>query len=130
MAVVKPTDLPRVANDTAIDAAGIRALCKERTHTKIAHNKFIVLLEDDVPTALWTGSTNLTEGGLDGQWNVGHVVRDQAVAQRYLDLWNEVEKDEMPKNTKQWNDAAPAGADRCRRRLQPAWRPRRSRLVR
>jgi len=113
----KPKDTPREDNDKAIDAAGIRALCKERTNTKIAHNKFIVLLENGVAKSVWTGSTNLTEGGLYGQWNVGHIVRDKAVAKRYLDFWGEVDKDEKPKDTKQWNDAetplpaAPSGID-------------------
>src|SRR5438270_321452 len=35
----------------------------------IAHNKFIVLLENNKPVAVWTGSTNFTESGIYGQSN-------------------------------------------------------------
>lgn len=93
-------DTPRVANEAAIDAAGIRALCTPRTHTTIAHNKFVVLLEDGSPVAVWTGSTNFTEGGIYGQWNVGHVVRDAAIATRYLELFDELKQDEAPRLTR------------------------------
>jgi phosphatidylserine/phosphatidylglycerophosphate/cardiolipin synthase-like enzyme len=93
-------DSPRVANEAAIDAAGIRPLCTPRTHTTIAHNKFVVLLEDGAPVAVWTGSTNFTEGGIYGQWNGGHIVRDAAVAARYLELFRELKQDEVPKATR------------------------------
>jgi hypothetical protein len=96
----RPEDAPRVANEAAIDAAGIRPFCTPRTHTTIAHNKFVVLLEDGAPVAVWTGSTNFTEGGIYGQWNVGHVVRDPAVARRYLELFDELKRDEAPKLTR------------------------------
>jgi hypothetical protein len=103
-----PKDTPREANDAAIDAAGIRALCTPRTKTKIAHDKFIVLLENDEPVAVWTGSTNLTEGGIYGQWNVGHVVRDKKVAQHYLAFWEELVKDEAGTATKVFTAAETA----------------------
>jgi phosphatidylserine/phosphatidylglycerophosphate/cardiolipin synthase-like enzyme len=93
-------DTPRVANEAAIDAAEIRPLCTPRTHTTIAHNKFVVLLEDGAPVAVWTGSTNFTEGGIYGQWNVGHVVRDAAIATRYLELFDELKQDEAPRLTR------------------------------
>jgi phosphatidylserine/phosphatidylglycerophosphate/cardiolipin synthase-like enzyme len=96
----QPVDTPRVANERAIAAAKIGPLCTPRTHTTIAHNKFIVLLEQGVPTAVWTGSTNFTEGGIYGQWNVGHAVRDAAIAKRYLELFDELEQDEAPTATR------------------------------
>ena len=34
--------------------------------TGIRHNKFIVLLKDDQPVAVWTGSTNISDGGIFG----------------------------------------------------------------
>ena len=37
--------------------------------------------------AVWTGSTNLTQGAVFGHLNVGHLIRDPAVAQRFLDYW-------------------------------------------
>ena len=54
--------------------AGIGALCTPRTKTTIAHNKFIVLLHDGKPLQVWTGSTNITEGGIFGHANVGHRI--------------------------------------------------------
>lgn len=113
----KKKNTPRDDNIKAIEAAGIAAFCTQRTNTKIAHNKFIVLLKDGKPQAVWTGSTNFTEGALYGQWNVGHVVRDKKVAKRYLDLWNELQSDPKPPVTKQWNNQetplpnAPSGVD-------------------
>ena len=56
----------------------------------IAHNKFIVLLQGGVPVAVWTGSTNYTESGIYGQSNVGHLVRDPAIAAKYLAYWTEL----------------------------------------
>ena len=132
----QPEDTPRVANEKAIDAAGIRPLCTPRTHTTIAHNKFIVLLEDGAPVAVWTGSTNFTEGGIYGQWNVGHVVRDSAVATRYLELFGELKKDEAPKATRDLHGRRDAAAEDGEAaeghvaRVQSAQRARGARLVR
>jgi phosphatidylserine/phosphatidylglycerophosphate/cardiolipin synthase-like enzyme len=54
----------------------------------IRHNKFIVLLDKQGnPIAVWTGSTNISPGGIFGHSNVGHVVWDEDVAQKYLDYW-------------------------------------------
>jgi hypothetical protein len=53
----------------------------------IRHNKFIVLVHRDVPVAVWTGSTNISAGGIFGHSNVGHVIWDEAVARQYLDYW-------------------------------------------
>ena len=36
---------------------------------------------------VWTGSTNLTEGGIHGQANAGHWIRDAATAARFADYW-------------------------------------------
>jgi phosphatidylserine/phosphatidylglycerophosphate/cardiolipin synthase-like enzyme len=65
----------------------------ERTNTQISHNKFIVLLKDDVPQQVWTGSTNFTGGGIFGQSNVGHIVRDQKVAAHYMEYWTQLAGD-------------------------------------
>ncbi len=59
-----------------------------RTVTEgIRHNKFMVLVEDNVPIAVWTGSTNISAGGIFGHSNVGHVVWDTPVATAYLRYW-------------------------------------------
>jgi phosphatidylserine/phosphatidylglycerophosphate/cardiolipin synthase-like enzyme len=37
---------------------------------------------------VWSGSTNITTGGIYGQANVGHHVRDEATATQFLDYWD------------------------------------------
>lgn len=80
---------PAEGNRVAVNAAGIDDLCRERTSNPsvIAHNKFIVLLEDDRPISVWTGSTNFSEGGIFGHSNVGHEVRNAEVAKAFLAYW-------------------------------------------
>lgn len=53
----------------------------------IRHNKFVVLLQGETPVAVWTGSTNISAGGIFGHSNVGHVVWDEGVAAQYLAYW-------------------------------------------
>ena len=86
---------PRGENQKAIAAAEINDLVIPRTAnpSAIAHNKFIVLLEDGKPTQVWTGSTNITDGGIFGHSNVGHLVRDPDVAAIYLNAWERLSKD-------------------------------------
>ncbi|MFT3862008.1 phospholipase D-like domain-containing protein [Micropruina sp.] len=77
---------PREANQAAIAAAGFPAgviIAREARVSAIAHNKFLVLSHRGTPAAVWTGSTNLTMGGVHGQSNVGHLVRDAATATAY-----------------------------------------------
>jgi len=75
-------------NEAMIKKAGIKALCKpQKSRGGIRHNKFIVLIHKDVPVAVWTGSTNLSAGGIFGHSNVGHAIWDHDVAQRYLKYW-------------------------------------------
>jgi len=50
----------------------------------IRHNKFMVLLEDGAPIAVWTGSTNISPNGIFGHSNVGHVVWSGPIASAYL----------------------------------------------
>ena len=87
-------DNPAEANGEAISNAGIDDLVIPRTATPsyIAHNKFVVLLEDGVPREVWTGSTNITAGAIFGHCNVGHVVRDPGVAAKYLSYWEELSR--------------------------------------
>lgn len=59
-----------------------------RTVTEgIRHNKFIILLEDEKPIAVWTGSTNISDGGIFGHSNVGHIVWNADIAKTYLEYW-------------------------------------------
>jgi phosphatidylserine/phosphatidylglycerophosphate/cardiolipin synthase-like enzyme len=73
-------------NRDAIAAEGIEKLVKPRKadpQGAIMHNKFVVLLEKGTPIAVWTGSTNWTEGAIYGQLNVGHAIYDPKVAAKY-----------------------------------------------
>ena len=96
---------PRKGNLAAIQTNGIGDLVVPRTKNPsyIAHNKFIVLLKDQQPTAVWTGSTNITEGGIFGHSNVGHLVRDGGIAARYLAYWEQLAKNPEAKTLRQWD---------------------------
>lgn len=84
-----PKDTTWQKNDEAI-TRGELARKGVRLHPRqadpqnaISHNKFVVLLQGGKPRAVWTGSTNWTEGALYGQLNVGHAVYDEQVAATY-----------------------------------------------
>ena len=84
---------PRDNNRTAVgNVLSLGTACTERTAnpSAIAHNKFIVKLEDGQPVAVWTGGTNFSEGGIFGHSNVAHVVEEPAVAAKFLDYWNDL----------------------------------------
>jgi len=87
-----PSEAKRVAlTESLLKKHGLKsaavATARTATPSAIAHNKFIVLLKDGHPEAVWTGSTNFTESGIFGQSNVGHVVEDPTVAAAYLAYW-------------------------------------------
>ena len=74
-------------NEEMIAEAGIKGICKpQKSRAGIRHNKFIVLIHKDKPVAVWTGSTNISAGGIFGHSNVGHAIWDENVAQRYSGL--------------------------------------------
>lgn len=79
----------------------------ERKDATISHNKFVVLLKDGKPIEVWTGSTNFTAGGIFGQLNVGHVVRDPKVARSYHEYWKKLSTD--PKKKSGRNDGPTEG---------------------
>jgi phosphatidylserine/phosphatidylglycerophosphate/cardiolipin synthase-like enzyme len=75
-------------NEAMIAEAKIKRLCKpQKSRAGIRHNKFIVLIHMDKPVAVWTGSTNISAGGIFGHSNVGHEVWDEEIAKRYLAYW-------------------------------------------
>jgi phosphatidylserine/phosphatidylglycerophosphate/cardiolipin synthase-like enzyme len=89
---------PRVENRKAVQKAGIpaaRVHLREAKRNDIQHNKFMVLLKGAArtPAEVWTGSTNISMGGIHGQTNVGHWVRDGAVAERFEAYWRLLEQD-------------------------------------
>lgn len=78
------------------------ATARRNTQSGIAHNKFLVLLDQGAPKAVWTGSTNITPGAIYGHSNVGHVVRDPVVADQFLSFWTQLKKDELRDPTRAW----------------------------
>lgn len=88
---------PRGANMRALKNKIKKAnlLTRESNKSAIQHNKFIVYLKGaaQAPTAVWTGSTNISEGGLYGQTNVGHWVRNAEVAAQFLAYWELLAED-------------------------------------
>ncbi len=75
-------------NEAMIRKAKIKDVCTpQKSRGGIRHNKFIVLIHKDKPIAVWTGSTNISSGGIFGHSNVGHEIWDEDIAQRFLDFW-------------------------------------------
>jgi hypothetical protein len=109
------------ANEQAIAAAGIdRTILIPRRDPVLAHNKFIVYGTQAAdgslsPLSVWTGSTNLSTGGIFGHSNVGHAVRDPAIASQYLTYWTELATDPPRDDLRAWvganNGFDPSGFD-------------------
>lgn len=105
---VKEVDHTLGKNEAAIQAAGIGAFCQRRAADPagaIMHDKYVVLLSGGMPMAVWTGSTNWTDGGIYGQLNVGHAVYDPTVAECYERSFQMLRADPDPAATKQANKA-------------------------
>ena len=73
-----------------------------RTNVSICHNKFIILLKDGKPIEVWTGSTNLTDGGIYGQSNVGQIMRNEDIAKQYFDYWTQISGDPKGSKARDW----------------------------
>jgi hypothetical protein len=97
-----PKDQTWKKNEAAATKAGLTAVCTKRTQNPgvIMHNKFMVLLKDGKPIAVWTGSTNWTDGGIYGQLNVGHAIYDPKVAAIYEAYFQLLKKDLADKDMK------------------------------
>jgi phosphatidylserine/phosphatidylglycerophosphate/cardiolipin synthase-like enzyme len=99
----------KVENEATIKTAGLDdndAVIPRTVSQGIRHNKFIVLLNGSTPVAVWTGSTNISAGGIFGHSNVGHVVWDEDVARKYLDYWQRLAANLTPNKLRRPNKAA------------------------
>jgi hypothetical protein len=56
--------------------AAANAVIPRTVSEGIRHNKFIVLVKNNKAIAVWTGSTNISAGGIFGHSNVGHASDD------------------------------------------------------
>lgn len=102
-------DKPEVRdpNEAAIREAEIMGLCKPRENGPgIPHNKFFVWSRDGEAQAVWTGSTNLTQNGIFGHSNVGHVVRVKSVAKLFHEFWELLNGDPDGATTRAWANLA------------------------
>lgn len=78
-------------NEDMISEVGINSICAPlKVRPGIRHNKFIVLIHKNKPIGVWTGSTNISAGGIFGHSNVGHVVWDRKVADFFLAYWEQL----------------------------------------
>jgi len=108
----------KVGNQATIATAGLDnddAVIPRTVSEGIRHNKFIVLLKGEKPVAVWTGSTNISAGGIFGHSNVGHTVWDADLAAKYLDYWQRLADNLTPTKLRAPNKAdtpTPAGKPR------------------
>jgi phosphatidylserine/phosphatidylglycerophosphate/cardiolipin synthase-like enzyme len=83
---------PREENLATLTACGFpqdRVVLREARTSAIAHNKFMVRVPaGSGASEVWTGSTNLTLGGIAGQTNVGDWLRDARTANAFEAYWN------------------------------------------
>jgi phosphatidylserine/phosphatidylglycerophosphate/cardiolipin synthase-like enzyme len=87
----KAPSQPRDESLEAIHKAGfpMQNIIERTANPKeIQHNKFMVFAEGGKPKAVWTGSTNITFAGIHGHSNVGHWLRNETVAAKYVEYWN------------------------------------------
>lgn len=96
-------------NEATIHTAGLDdlgAVLPRTVSEGIRHNKFIVLLKGEKPVAVWTGSTNISDGGIFGHSNVGHIVWDTTVAQKYHEYWQRLADNLTPTKLRAPNKTA------------------------
>jgi phosphatidylserine/phosphatidylglycerophosphate/cardiolipin synthase-like enzyme len=84
---------PRTENLAMIERVGLprdRVLLREARTNAIQHNNFMVRLKGkrQTPAEVWTGSTNISDGSIHGQTNVGHWVRDAGTAAKFRAYWD------------------------------------------
>jgi phosphatidylserine/phosphatidylglycerophosphate/cardiolipin synthase-like enzyme len=82
-------------NHEGLVKAGASSLVKHVRDNEVtqAHNKFFVLLDkNDKPLKVWTGSTNISEKGIFGHCNTGHLIDDKHIAAKYFAYWKLVYK--------------------------------------
>ena len=114
-------------NQEAIKAATLpmKILFKRSSNpTYIQHNKFMVFLKNGKPQSVCTGSTNITEKGIFGQCNTGHIVRDADTAQKYMAYWNLLKKDPDNAATRAGSLTIQADVDSVKKDLSVFFSPR------
>jgi phosphatidylserine/phosphatidylglycerophosphate/cardiolipin synthase-like enzyme len=99
---------PGAENRTAMEMAGIDlekyTIPRNANPSYISHNKFVLLLKDGKPLQVWTGSTNITKGGIYGHSNVGHIIRIKEIAEAYYQYWKIISGDPEAKELRPFNE--------------------------
>jgi phosphatidylserine/phosphatidylglycerophosphate/cardiolipin synthase-like enzyme len=80
-------------NRENLKKAGVNVIDRILQVGDIPHNKFLVLTQNDTPTAVLSGSTNWTSTGLCTQTNNALIINSQEVAERYIAAWNAIKAD-------------------------------------
>src|SRR4051812_41068908 len=129
-------DTTREKSEAAIKTASMTFVTPRKADPQgaIMHNKFVVLLRKDAagkekPIAVWTGSTNWTEGGIYGQLNVGHAVYDDAIATKYEAYFQHLCKDLGAAQARQALEKltpVPADRDQLAHGITPVFSPQSS----
>ncbi|NEI06599.1 nuclease [Rhizobium leguminosarum] len=73
--------------------ASVKVIDRILKSGSIPHNKSLILSQNGKPAAVMTGSTNWTSSGLCTQTNNALIIESPAVAQHYMDYWNELKSD-------------------------------------
>ncbi len=105
---------------------GVNKLMIPRSaNSSIKHNKYIILLYKGKPKEVWMGSTNFTKGGIFGQSNVGHIVRDTTIASDYMSYWTRLSKNPEMKEIRPENDKyTPTPKGKVAKGITPIFSPR------
>jgi len=77
-------------NSAALKETKTSSLVKHVRDNQVtqAHNKFFVILDkNDTALKVWTGSTNISEKGIFGHCNTGHIINDKSIAAKYFEYW-------------------------------------------
>jgi phosphatidylserine/phosphatidylglycerophosphate/cardiolipin synthase-like enzyme len=81
-------------NEKAMQGQGVAGFSSPRSNPgSFAHNKFLIFSKGNKPSAVLTGSTNLSPNGLFGHSNNVHVARDAALAKQFLQYWEVLKQD-------------------------------------
>lgn len=101
---------PKKENEEAIARSeldkfdNVKLIARTRNKSYISHNKFMILEKGGQPEKVWTGSTNISKGGIFGQANVGHSIDDKAVASQYKLYWDLLQSQPISDDLKSGNE--------------------------
>jgi phosphatidylserine/phosphatidylglycerophosphate/cardiolipin synthase-like enzyme len=84
------------ASERKLKASAKSLLYRTPPSSHIVHNKFLIYVDSSgTPQSVLTGSCNWTDTGLCAQTNNSIVIRDSAVAARYMAYWIKLKADEV-----------------------------------